>query len=341
MLGILGLNADGEEMYRAMLQQPGKGVVELAESLGWSVERTRTAMDALAQLALVQGGDTSGRGMMLVNPSVGLSSLLTQEEAQLARRAEEIANGRRAVNELISAYNEWSHVHRGVDIERLTGLDEIRMRLKELTYDCRSDLVGFAPGGPQTDDNRSAARPLDKELIERGVHMRTLYLHSARSDAATAEHLDWLVSIGARIRTTATLPMRMIIFDRQTAMVPLNPEDSAAGAVVLHGRGLVDALYALFEHVWQQATPHGTAPGVDPATGLTSQARAVLSLLAQGNTDEAVARKLGISVRTSRRITAELMERLGARSRFQAGVIAGEQGWLQGARNRAGAGAQT
>jgi DNA-binding NarL/FixJ family response regulator len=45
-----------------------------------------------------------------------------------------------------------------------------------------------------------------------------------------------------------------------------------------------------------------------------------------------VARKLGISVRTSRRITAELMTQLGARSRFQAGVIAGEQGWLQGSR---------
>ncbi len=330
MLGILGLDQDGEDVYRAMLREPGKGVPDLAGSLGWSVERVRTALDTLAQLALVQGGDTSGRGMLLVNPSVGLSSRLSQEEVQLAQRAEQIAAGRRAVDELISAYNEWAHEHRGVDVERLSGLDEVRIRLKELTYDCRSELVGFAPGGPQTDDNRSAARPLDQELMARGVHMRTVYLHSARSDAATVAHLDWLTGLGARIRTAATLPMRMIIFDRRTAMVPINPEDSAQGALALHGRGLVEALYALFEQIWQTAAPHGAALGTDPATGLTSQARAVLSLLAQGNTDEAVARKLGISVRTSRRITAELMAQLGARSRFQAGVIAGEQGWLQG-----------
>lgn len=46
----------------------------------------------------------------------------------------------------------------------------------------------------------------------------------------------------------------------------------------------------------------------------------VLQLLAQGCTDEAVARSLGVSLRTVRRVTAELMDRLGARSRFQAGL---------------------
>jgi DNA-binding CsgD family transcriptional regulator len=169
------------------------------------------------------------------------------------------------------------------------------------------------------------------------VHMRTVYLHSACGDAPTVGHLDWLAARGARIRTAATLPMRLIIFDRRTALVPINPEDSSQGALVLHGRGLVEALYALFEQIWQSATPHGAAQGADPATGLTSQARAVLSLLAQGNTDEVVARKLGVSVRTSRRITAELLAQLGARSRFQAGVIAGERGWLRGAQTASGA----
>jgi len=46
------------------------------------------------------------------------------------------------------------------------------------------------------------------------------------------------------------------------------------------------------------------------------------------NTDEMVARKLGVSVRTVRRMASELMAELGARSRFQAGVRASERGWL-------------
>ncbi|MDP9611903.1 MULTISPECIES: LuxR C-terminal-related transcriptional regulator [Streptomyces] len=45
-------------------------------------------------------------------------------------------------------------------------------------------------------------------------------------------------------------------------------------------------------------------------------------------TDSAVARQLGMSDRTVRRVVAQLMERLGAQSRFEAGVRAVERGWI-------------
>jgi DNA-binding NarL/FixJ family response regulator len=41
-----------------------------------------------------------------------------------------------------------------------------------------------------------------------------------------------------------------------------------------------------------------------------------------------MARKLGISERTVRRLVSDLTERLGATSRFQAGVCAVRLGWL-------------
>jgi DNA-binding NarL/FixJ family response regulator len=47
-------------------------------------------------------------------------------------------------------------------------------------------------------------------------------------------------------------------------------------------------------------------------------------MLADGYTDEATARRLGVSIRTVRRNTAELMTLLGARSRFQAGIYAAQ-----------------
>ncbi len=53
-------------------------------------------------------------------------------------------------------------------------------------------------------------------------------------------------------------------------------------------------------------------------------------MLAQGLTDEAVAKRLGVSPRPARRIAADLMEKLGARSRFQAGARAVAKGWLSG-----------
>ncbi|MET8630960.1 LuxR C-terminal-related transcriptional regulator, partial [Kitasatospora sp. NPDC004669] len=49
---------------------------------------------------------------------------------------------------------------------------------------------------------------------------------------------------------------------------------------------------------------------------------------ADGHTDDAIAKRLGVSPRTARRIATDLMERLNARSRFQAGVRATQAGWL-------------
>jgi len=89
----------------------------------------------------------------------------------------------------------------------------------------------------------------------------------------------------------------------------------------------VAALVALFEQIWLSANPPGVTQPRDER-GLNPQEQEILRLLASGQTDEVVARRLDVSVRTGRRITAELMERLGARSRFQAGYLAAVHGWL-------------
>ena len=61
---------------------------------------------------------------------------------------------------------------------------------------------------------------------------------------------------------------------------------------------------------------------------LTPRQAATLRLLAIGHTDESIAKRLGLSDRTVRRIVTDLMRRLDARSRFEAGVRAVQIGWL-------------
>ncbi|MGW2374540.1 response regulator transcription factor [Kitasatospora sp. NPDC001683] len=74
---------------------------------------------------------------------------------------------------------------------------------------------------------------------------------------------------------------------------------------------------------------HPAGRGAPKRTGgLSAQEARAIRLLADGLTDEAVAKRLGVSHRTARRLATELMERLGARSRFEAGVRAVQQGWL-------------
>jgi DNA-binding NarL/FixJ family response regulator len=62
--------------------------------------------------------------------------------------------------------------------------------------------------------------------------------------------------------------------------------------------------------------------------GLSTGEKELLLLLAKGLTDEAAAKRLGVSLRTARRQMAALMERLGATSRFEAGLKAAQRGWL-------------
>jgi len=47
-----------------------------------------------------------------------------------------------------------------------------------------------------------------------------------------------------------------------------------------------------------------------------------------GHADEGIAERLGVSPRTARRIASEPMDRLDARSRFEAGVRAVQRGRL-------------
>jgi DNA-binding NarL/FixJ family response regulator len=61
----------------------------------------------------------------------------------------------------------------------------------------------------------------------------------------------------------------------------------------------------------------------------TDEERAVASLLVTGMTDEMAARRLGLSRRTFRRRLKALMDKLGARSRFQAGFMLAETGWTE------------
>ncbi|MFJ3904456.1 helix-turn-helix domain-containing protein [Streptomyces sp. NPDC090025] len=224
-----------------------------------------------------------------------------------------------------------ARAHQNIDgIERLDGIDEIRDRIRLLVRDVRDEVLALAPGGAQSEASMRAARPQDDALLDRGVRMRTLYLDSVRNSPATVTYAKWLTERGGEVRTAPSLPVRLTIMDRRIAIVPVDDENSSAGALVLTGTGTLTALCALFDTIWMRATPLGTPSRERDADGLNSQERAALLLLGQGLTDEAVAKRLGVSPRTARRIAADLMELLGARSRFQAGCRAVAQGWLSG-----------
>jgi DNA-binding CsgD family transcriptional regulator/sugar-specific transcriptional regulator TrmB len=330
MLTTLGLDADAEAVYRAMLARPRDGVTAIGEALGLGEDQVRAALDTLSGLALVRPSYEREGSLRAVSPDLGLELLLARQQHELARQQQHLEASRATAAQLIAEYAELRSEAPSPGVEQLTGLDQIRDRLATLTREVKTEVMGFNPSSAQTEEGMAAARPLDLQLLERGVRIRTLYLDSIRNNAPTVAHAEWLAEHGGQVRTVPTLPTRMIILDQASAVIPVRSDDTAAGAVILTGQGTVTALCALFESTWVAGRPLGEAP-VRDAHGLTPQEQAALSLLAEGHTDEAIARRLGVSPRTARRVTTDLIERLGARSRFQAGVRAAQQGWLPAA----------
>ncbi|MEV4439115.1 LuxR C-terminal-related transcriptional regulator [Streptomyces sp. NPDC049577] len=211
---------------------------------------------------------------------------------------------------------------------QFVGADGIGEKLAVLTRKVQHEVRAFAPGGAHSGESLRAAEPLADQLLARGVRMRTVHLNSVRDNPAGMAHIERLTGNGGEVRTAPLLPARMIILDRSCAVVAAGADGCEEGATVFREEGVLSALITLFEHVWASASPVGTVPRRD-AAGLTPQERAVLECLYLGLTDEAVAHRLGVSPRTARRIANGLMRRLGSRSRFQAGALAVQRGWLQ------------
>ncbi|AWW35901.1 erythropoiesis-stimulating protein [Streptomyces sp. AS58] len=326
MLSMLGLDEDTEALYRTMLMYPDLGVSALSEHLGRPQEAIRRGLDQLSELALVRPSFEEPGRLRAVTPEVGLELLLKRQQADLAAQQQRVEASRAAAAQLIADFADVRSTTTQAGVEHLVGIDDVRDRLATLACGVENEVMTLVKG-QQSVQALEAAKRLDEHLADRGVSCRTVYLHSARNCPRTTEYLTWLVEQGGQVRTVATLPTRMVMFDRTRAVIPLKSDDTTAGGVVLSGEGTLAMLDALFETIWDSARPWGDESRPD-AHGLTDSESTVLKLLAAGYTDEAIAKRLGVSHRTARRKATCLMERLGARSRFEAGVQAAKRGWL-------------
>lgn len=294
--------------------------------------RTDDLVHALAHYGLVEvaddEGDAHGR-WRVTNPVVRLAEMVAGREQALRDHEREVEQLRVLATALVGEF-EADRERRAVTVlEHLTAPTEIVARLEELYADEQQELRIFVTNR-QTPEALEAARESDLALLQRGITVRLLCLESVVNDRAHLDYLLWYTQQGAEIRLCPTLPLRMILQDDRVAVVAAHGEDPAQGAVILRGHGIVHALAALFERYWETASPYPGTAASRPRdhAELTPVQAEIVRLMAGGAKDGAVARQLGVSVRTVRRLTAELAARLGVDSRFAFGVEAVRRGWL-------------
>ena len=210
---------------------------------------------------------------------------------------------------------------------RLRPGDELRTGLEHLSATVEDEVCSFVTTQPDP-EAAEAGRVLDQQLLDRGVTLRLVCLEAFHRDAAVARHLAESVDMGISIRTLPVLPSRMLVFDRRVAVVPDNLEDSSDGVLVVRHPATVFLLHGIFETHWRDARRVAGIVLPPPEPGPRPMELAVLSLLALGYKDDAIARNTGQSPRTVRRVVAGLSERIDARSRFDLALRAAARGWV-------------
>ncbi len=161
------------------------------------------------------------------------------------------------------------------------------------------------------------------EAMAGGRKSRAIYPVRALSEAPEA--LQNRARIGEQIRVISELPTRMFILGEDHAVLPEPLGFADEPRVHIRQRSIVAALTMWFESLWARAAP---VPELDTGEARPDLRRFLLELLVAGATDEIIARRLGISLRTVRRRVASMMADLGVDTRFQAGVEATRRGWL-------------
>jgi DNA-binding CsgD family transcriptional regulator len=206
------------------------------------------------------------------------------------------------------------------------GRGVVSRQLRQLQRSAKRELLVLDKPPYVLEPSQSQAL-IRRDLLSRGVRCRTVYDRGALDSALRLRGIRELAAAGELNRVFTGVPMKLLIVDRNVAAVLHLPTESEM--VVVHPCTMLDGLHTLFELLWAQAATLPQDDTADPAgscTLLSADERHLLGLAAAGFTDQAVARKLGVAQRTVERRMRRIMDRLGARTRFQAGLQAARRG---------------
>ncbi|MFI5972969.1 LuxR C-terminal-related transcriptional regulator [Streptomyces sp. NPDC051452] len=301
----------------------------IAELLGLTTPDAERAEQVLRHLRLLQPMPGDPAVLVPVGPDVAAADLVGAAERQARELQQAVTEVRTKLLSLTPLYFEGRRERNRVEaFDLIRDAALVQSMIDERRQHCRDEVLIIQPGGPRPSEVLPAARESAQELLDRGVRMRTLYQHTARSDLPTRAYVRDVTAAGAEVRTADELIDRLFIYDREIAFLPeRSSPDQPPGAAVVREPTLVSFLCQVFDYLWDGATPFEPETGKAPTTG-DDVRHAILRLMAKGYKDEMVARRLGMSVRTCRRHIAEITEELEATSRFQAGYNVARSGIL-------------
>ena len=326
MLDALGLGPEEESVYRHLVERPSGDRGDLVRTTGLGRLEVDRALRNLEALGLVAHTGADHDRVVASPPGVALGALLVQRQEEL----------RRAQTEMTALMGVYRGAGRRQDtdvVDVVQGPTAIAQRFAQLQHSARSTVqtlskpIGAVVTREDNDETEQAG-------LARGVRYEAVVERAAFQAADFQGAVEAALDRGAQIRVTGTLPLRLLIVDREIAMVPVVAEGSdepLTDALLVHPSGLLDGLMAVFDLVWQGATALGrgrSGPVEHRPDQLDETDTRVITMLLAGLTDQTIGAQLGMSLRTVQRRVRQLMDRAGVDTRLQLGFEAARRNWV-------------
>lgn len=317
--GGIGLDVELEHAFRTMLRGRWWTTPHLATRLDTTPAEAERLLAALSAEGLVADSAERPGATRAVEPCLALPTLAIRRARE---RGEPGSDGREPHPAAIARFVATTRRPIGGPGPHVAfaGPDDATAHLERLATTVTGEMVHLVP--TWNAGAHEFSRHVAETALRRGVTLRHIWAASVLDHPQAADHAAWLTARWSAPRVTDQIPLRATLVDGTTAILA---DTSRTGMV--RTSTTLDSLTHMADRLWASASP---APAVRQRAALSSDTRnlLVLRLLADGLTDDAIARRIGVSVRTIRNDVAGTMTRLQARSRFQAGVRAVQLGLI-------------
>ncbi len=322
VLAALGLDRRAEQLYFRLVPVSGHTLVGVAQLVQSEPDRLLRDLAPLLERGLV----VVAEDRVVVPPMAeAVSTLVLREARSAAASATVLAELSTAVPHLVAAATRPDRHHltevHPLDGELSSGGNPLEL-LQLMLQSSRGDMLWLRPDAWAM-PRESRVSEMLAEAMATGRRSRAIY--PVRAIAEAPEALRTRARLGEQVRVISEVPTRMFIFGDAHAVIPEPIGFTDEPRIHVRQRAIVAALTFWFEALWARAAP---VPELESGDVTPDGRQFLLEQLMAGATDEVIARKLGISLRTVRRRVAALMTELGVDTRFQAGVEAVRRGWL-------------
>lgn len=317
------LTAQTQVLYRHVLRRGPATIEEHAGDLGWTLTKATRHLAELEHLRLIHLDEESV--ITADDPRQTLGRLLDDEEADLTERRQGLIDVRLSIETYETDFRQGMQQSGppAPPWERIPAA-EVPAVIERLIRASDGPLLQVSSTLARGPGHLESVKRLRGQVMATGRQQRSVFPLSVLADTDWRRLAEARAGAGERQRYLEDVPLDFLVFGDSGVLLSDDEEPvvRAPDMLLVRAPNMQRMFGALFEELWRRADPVHDGGAAEADLRL-------LELLALGFKDEAIARHLGLGLRTVRRRVSAMMDEHGADTRFQLGLAVARRGLLK------------